>query len=390
MDFSLTEEQLMVRDMARRFAEEQIKPAAAELDKAHRHPAEIVKQMAELKFLGIAVPEEYGGGGMDYLSYVLSMIEISKACASVGVIMSVNNSLYCFPVMAFGTHEQKMKYLAPVASGASLGCYGLTEAGAGSDPSAMRTTATRDGDGWILNGEKKFITNGNVADYCVLAAVTDKGKGYKGISTFVVNLRETPGFSVGVVEDKMGIRASGTAELIFEDARLPGDALLGQEGEGFKQMLTTLDGGRIGIASQALGIGEAALAAAVGHCQQRGRLGAATNGASAGGGLGRAEAALADCATELAAARLLTLRAASRKQQGLPFTREASMAKVYASETAWRVCNRLIQACGADGYTAALPLGRYLRDARVTRIYEGTSEIQRMVIARELRRGCSS
>ena len=198
MDFSLTEEQQMVKDMARRFADEQVKPLAAELDTTHRHPEEIIRQMAELKFLGIAVPEEYGGGGMDYVSYVLAMIEISRACASVGVIMSVNNSLYCFPVMAFGTPEQKAKYLTPVASGDSLGCYGLTEAGAGSDPSAMRTTAVKDGDGWILNGEKKFITNGNVADYCVLAAVTEKGKGYKGISTFVVNLKETPGFSVGV------------------------------------------------------------------------------------------------------------------------------------------------------------------------------------------------
>ena len=318
MDFQLTEEQQMVRDMARRFAEEQIKPKAAELDKTHRHPEEIIKQMAEMKFMGVAVPEEYGGGGMDYVSYALAMMEISKACASCGVIMSVCNSLYCFPVMAYGNHEQKLKYLAPVASGESLGCYGLTEAGAGSDPAAMRTTAVKDGDGWVINGEKKFITNGNVSDYCVLAAVTEKGKGYKGISTFVVNLKETDGFSVGAVEEKLGINASGTAELVFEDAKVPGDALLGELGQGFKQMLTTLDGGRIGIASQAVGIGRAALEDAVAYAKEREQFGKSIADFQA------IQWKLADMAMELDAAELLTLRAAYNEDQHISYEKEAA------------------------------------------------------------------
>jgi len=269
MDFALTEEQQMVKDMAARFAETEIKPKAAELDEKHEHPADIVRQMGELKMMGIAVPEEFGGGGMDYVSYVLALIEISKACASTGVIMSVNNSLYCFPVNHYGTDEQKKKYLSPCASGEKIGCYGLTEAGAGSDPAGMRTTAVKDGNEWVINGEKKFITNGNVASYSVIAAVTDKGKGYKGISSFVVDLENAPGFKVGRVEAKLGILASGTSELIFEDARVPAEALLGSEGEGFKQMLTTLDGGRIGIASQAIGIGRAVLEEAVAYAKTR-------------------------------------------------------------------------------------------------------------------------
>jgi alkylation response protein AidB-like acyl-CoA dehydrogenase len=381
MDFQLTEEQQMVRDMARRFAEEQIKPKAAELDKTHRHPDEIIKQMAEMKFMGVAVPEEYGGGGMDYVSYVLAMIEISKACASCGVIMSVCNSLYCFPVMAYGTHEQKLKYLAPVASGESLGCYGLTEAGAGSDPAAMRTTAIKDGDGWIINGEKKFITNGNVSDYCVLAAVTEKGKGYKGISTFVVNLKETEGFSVGVVEEKLGINASGTAELIFEDAKVPGDALLGEPGQGFKQMLTTLDGGRIGIASQAIGIGRAALEDAVAYAKEREQFGKSIADFQA------IQWKLADMAMELDAAELLTLRAAYNEDQHLPYEKEAAMAKCFASDAAMRASIEGVQVLGGYGYIQEYPMERHMRDAKITQIYEGTNEIMRLVIARNLIRG---
>ena len=263
MDFELTEEQQMVREMVQRFAETEIKPKAAEWDASHEHPADICKQLGELKMMGIAVPEEYDGGGMDNVSYALALIEISKACAGTGAIMSVNNSLYCYPVLAFGTHEQKLKYLTPVAGGEKIGCYGLTEAGAGSDPAALRTTAVKDGDDWIINGEKKFITSANVASYAIIAAVTEKGKGYKGISTFVMDLDNTPGFKVGRVEEKLGIKASGTAEMVFEDARVPADALLGNPGEGFKQMLTTLDGGRIGIASQAVGIGRGVLEVAL-------------------------------------------------------------------------------------------------------------------------------
>ena len=381
MDFQLTEEQQMVRDMARRFAQEQIAPVAAELDKTHRHPAEIIEQMAELKFLGIAVPEEYGGGGMDNVSYVLAMIEISKACASTGVIMSVNNSLYCFPVMAYGTHEQKEKYLTPVASGQSLGCYGLTEAGAGSDPAAMRTTAVRDGDDWIINGEKKFITNGNVADYCVMAAVTEKGVGYKGISTFVVNLKETKGFSLGVVEEKMGINASGTAELIFEDARVPGDALLGQAGEGFRQMLSTLDGGRIGIASQAIGIGRSALEDALAYAKEREQFGKAIANFQA------IQWKLADMAMQLDAAELLALRAAYLEDNHKPYEKEAAMAKCFASDAAMQAAIEGVQVLGGYGYISEYPMERHMRDAKICQIYEGTNEIMRLVIARNLIKG---
>jgi len=381
MDFELTEEQKMVQDMARRFAETEIKPKASELDATHRHPKEIVEKLAELKMLGIAVPEEYGGGGMDYVSYVLSLIEISKACASTGVIMSVNNSLYCFPVYAYGNEQQKKKYLSPVASGENLGCYGLTEAGAGSDPASMRTTAVKDGEFWILNGEKKFITNGNVASYAVVAAVTDKGKGYKGISSFVVDLANTPGFKVGRVEEKMGILASGTSELIFEDARLPSDALLGVQGEGFKQMLTTLDGGRIGIASQAIGIGRAVLEEAVAYAKTREQFGKPI------GSFQAIQWKLADMATELDAAELLTLRAAWLEDHKRPYEKEAAMAKMYASDAAMRASVEGVQVLGGYGYCREYPMERHMRDAKICQIYEGTNEIMRLVIARNLLKG---
>lgn len=378
MNFTLTEEQQMVRDMARRFAEDQIKPRAAELDRTHQHPADILEQMAELKLLGIAIPEEYGGGGMDYVSYALAMIEISKACASVGVIMSVNNSLYCSPVLAFGTDEQKRKYLTPVASGQSLGCYGLTEAGAGSDAASIRTTAEKVENGWVLNGEKKFITNGNVADFCVMAAKTEKDLGYKGISTFVLNLKETEGFSVGVIEDKLGITASGTAELIFDNARVPGDALLGREGEGFKQMMTTLDGGRIGIASQALGIGRAVLEDGLEYVKQREQFGRTIASFQA------IQFKLADMAMELDAAELLILRAAYNEDHGLPYEKEAAMAKCFASDAAMRASVEGIQILGGYGYIREYPMERHMRDAKICQIYEGTNEIMRVIIANNI------
>lgn len=378
MNFALTEEQQMVRDMARRFAEDQIKPRAAELDRTHQHPADILEQMAELKLLGIAIPEEYGGGGMDYVSYALAMIEISKACASVGVIMSVNNSLYCSPVLAFGTDEQKRKYLTPVASGQSLGCYGLTEAGAGSDAASIRTTAEKVENGWVLNGEKKFITNGNVADFCVMAAKTEKDLGYKGISTFVLNLKETEGFSVGVIEDKLGITASGTAELIFDNARVPEDALLGREGEGFKQMMTTLDGGRIGIASQALGIGRAVLEDGIEYVKQREQFGRTIASFQA------IQFKLADMAMELDAAELLILRAAYNEDHGLPYEKEAAMAKCFASDAAMRASVEGIQILGGYGYIREYPMERHMRDAKICQIYEGTNEIMRVIIANNI------
>ena len=381
MDFELTEEQQMVRDMARRFAEEQIKPRAAELDLKHEHPADIVKQMGELKLMGIAVPEEYGGGGMDNVSYVLALIEISKACAGTGTIMSVNNSLYCFPVMKYGTHEQKMKYLVPCASGEKIGCYGLTEANAGSDPASMRTSAVRDGNEWIINGEKKFITNGNVASYAVIAAVTAKGKGYKGISSFVVDLENTPGFRVGRVEEKLGINASGTAELIFEDARVPEDALLGNPEEGFKQMLTTLDGGRIGIAAQAVGIGRSVLEEALEYAKTREQFGKPISSFQA------IQWKLADMATELDAAELLTLRAAWLEDNGKPYEKAAAMAKMYASDATMKASIEGVQILGGYGYCKEYSMERHMRDAKICQIYEGTNEIMRIVIARNLLKG---
>ena len=381
MDFALTEEQQMVRDMAHRFSDAEIKPRAAELDEKHEHPAEIVRQLGELKMMGIAVPEEYGGGGMDNVSYVLALIEVSKGCASTGAIMSVNNSLYCYPVLAFGTPEQKMKYLYPCAAGEKIGCYGLTEAGAGSDPAALRTSAVRDGDEWVINGEKKFITNGNVASYCVIAAVTEKGKGYKGISSFVIDLEKTAGFKVGRIEEKLGILASGTAELVFEDARVPSDALLGKEGEGFKQMLSTLDVGRIGIASQAVGIGRAVLEEAIEYARTREQFGKPIISFQA------IQWKLADMATELDAAELLTLRAAWLEDQEKPFEKEAAIAKMYASDVTMKASIEGIQILGGYGYTKEYPMERHMRDAKICQIYEGTNEIMRLVVARDLLKG---
>jgi alkylation response protein AidB-like acyl-CoA dehydrogenase len=376
MNFELTEEQKMIQDMARKFAEREIKPVAAELDRTHRHPAEIVAKMGELGLLGVTIPDEYGGAGMDYVCYVLSMIEISKACASCGVIMSVCNSLYNFPVYKYGTEEQKQKYLRPVASGQSLGCYGLTEAGAGSDPAKMATTAVLDGNEWVVNGSKKFITNGNVADYCVLAAVTDRSLGYKGISSFIVDLKNTKGFKVGTVEEKLGINASGTAELVFEDARVPKENQLGNLGEGFKQMLTTLDGGRIGIASQALGIGRAVLEEAVEYSQTREQFGRPISSFQA------IQWKIADIATQLDAAELLTLRAAWLEQNHKHYEKEAAMAKLLASDTAMWAAVEGVQILGGYGYCKDYPMERHMRDAKITQIYEGTNEIMRLVIAR--------
>ncbi len=378
MDFALTEEQQMVQDMVRRFAETEIKPKAAELDEKHEHPASIVEQLGELKMMGIAVPEEYGGGGMDYVSYVLALIEVSKGCASTGVIMSVNNSLYCLPVDAYGTEEQKKKYLYPCASGEKIGCYGLTEAGAGSDPAGLRTTAVRDGDEWVVNGEKKFITNGNVSSYAVIAAITEKGAGYKGISSFVIDLDNTPGFKVGRVEEKLGILASGTSELVFEDARLPADALLGKEGEGFKQMLVTLDGGRIGIASQAIGIGRSVLEEALEYARTREQFNKPISSFQA------IQWKLADMATELDAAELLTLRAAWLEDNKKPYEKAAAMAKMYASDAAMRASVEGVQILGGYGYCKEYPMERHMRDAKICQIYEGTNEIMRLVIARNL------
>ncbi len=378
MNFELTDEQKMIQDMARKFAEREIKPVAAELDKTHAHPKEICQKMGELGLMGVTIPEQYGGAGMDYISYALSMIEISKACASCGVIMSVCNSLYNFPVYAYGTEEQKQKFLRPVASGEVLGCYGLTEAGAGSDPAKMLTTAVLDGDEWIINGTKRFITNGNVADYCVLAAITDKAAGYKGISSFVIDFPNTPGFRVGKVEEKLGINASGTAELVFEDARIPKGNLLGKPGEGFKQMLTTLDGGRIGIASQALGIGRAVLEESIEYSKTREQFNQPISSFQA------IQWKLSDMATQLDAAELLILRAAWLEDNKKPYEKESAMAKLLASDVAMQAAIEGVQVLGGYGYCKEYPMERHMRDAKITQIYEGTNEIMRLVIARNL------
>jgi alkylation response protein AidB-like acyl-CoA dehydrogenase len=378
MDFELTEEQKMIQEMCQRFAAKEVKPLAAQLDETKEHPAALCEKMGALGLMGITTPEEYGGADMDYVSYVLAVMEISKACASTGVIMSVNNSLYCFPLYTFGNAEQKVKYLTPVASGKALGCYGLTEAGAGSDPASMRTTAELDGDHWVINGEKRFITNGNVADYCVLAGVTDREKGYKGISSFVVDLKNTPGFSLGRVEDKMGIRASGTAELVFADARIPRENLLGEPGSGLKQMLTTLDAGRLGIGAQAVGIGQAVLEEALEYAMVREQFGRTISEFQA------IQWKLADMATELDAAKLLLLRAAWLQDRGQPFEKASAMAKMFSSDVAMGAAVEGVQILGGYGYCKEFPMERHMRDAKICQIYEGTNEIMRLVITRNL------
>nr|MCU0530835.1 acyl-CoA dehydrogenase family protein [Syntrophales bacterium]MCU0582486.1 acyl-CoA dehydrogenase family protein [Syntrophales bacterium] len=298
MNFALTEEQQMVKDQVIKFAEAKIKPIAAELDHTHRHPEEICRALGEMGVMGVAIPTEYDGAGMDNVTYVHAMIAISKACASCGVIVSVNNSLYGFPVKTFGTHEQKLKYLAPVAGGKAEGCYALTEAGAGSDAASLACKAVLKGDTYIVNGAKRFITNGNVARYCVLAATTDPSIGYKGVVNFIIDLKETKGFSIGKIEEKMGILASGTAELVFEDAEIPAANLLGKVGQGFKQMMMGLDCGRIGIGSQACGIGKAALEDALNYAKERVQFGKPISTFQA------IQFKLADMATELDAAEL--------------------------------------------------------------------------------------
>jgi butyryl-CoA dehydrogenase len=380
MDFTPNEDQLAVQKTARDFAQNEVLPKAAEIDREHRHPAELVKRMAELGFLGIAVPEKHGGAGLDHVSYVLAMEEVSRACASTGVIMSVNNSLVCDPIHRFGTDAQKDKWLTPLASGKLLGCFALSEPEAGSDAAAQKTTATRDGDGWILSGTKNWITNGPVADVCVLFAMNDKAAGHKGITAFIVPMK-TPGVRCGTPDDKLGIRGSKSSQIFLDDARLPGEALLGEVGGGFRVAMSTLDGGRIGIAAQAIGIARAALEDALAYALQRRTFGKPIAQHQA------IQFKLADMATEIDAARLLTLRAAYHKDRGLPYGKEAAMAKLYASDVANRAAREAVQIFGGNGYVTEFPVERHFRDAKITEIYEGTSEIQRLVIAGYLAKG---
>jgi butyryl-CoA dehydrogenase len=374
MEIELTDEHKLLRENVRRFAEEVVKPRAKEIDESGEFPRSFFDQAGELGLAGVSVPEEYGGAGMDTLSYCLVIEEVSRACATSGVILSVNNSLVCDPILKHGTEEQKREFLAPLAAGQKLGCFALTEPGAGSDAAGLRTTARRDGDDYVLNGNKVFITNGTDADVALVFASVDLEKKHRGITAFLVTA-DTPGYSHGSHEFKLGVNASGTTELAFTNLRVPARQRLGEEGEGFKIAMGTLDGGRIGIAAQAIGIAQAAFEEALAYAQQREQFGQPLSDFQA------IQFYLADMATELDAARLLTWKAAWTKDQKKRFTLEAAQAKLFASEMAQRVTNKALQIHGGYGYTKEYNVERYFRDARITEIYEGTSEIQKMVIA---------
>jgi len=374
MDFELSDGQQMTQECAREFAEKRLIPSAGEFDEKGEFPREIVSEMADLGLMGITVPEEWDGGGMDTQAYAIAVEEISRGCASVGVMLSAHTSLACAPLLKYGSDDQKEKYLKPLASGKKLGALAMTEPGAGSDLGSVKLTARKDGEEYVLDGTKIFITNGGTADTVVVLGSTDPGAGSRGLSMFIVE-KDTPGFTIGKVEDKLGIRASNTAELVFQECRIPAANLLGDEGLGFKIGLGTLDGGRIGIAAQAVGIGRAALEKAVAYSKDREQFGKAI------GSFQAIQWMLADSATELDAARLLYLRAAQLKDKGARFSSEAAMAKLFASEAASRAADHAIQIHGGYGFTTEYDPERHYRDARITRIYEGTSEVMRMVIA---------
>jgi len=378
MDFTLTEEQEMIRQAVRDFAEKEIVPKAQEIDKEHRFPKEIIRQMGELGFLGLPIPEEYDGVGADTLSYAIAVEEVSRACGSTGITYAAHTSLACGPLLSFGTEEQKRKYLCPMATGEWIGAFGLTEPEAGSDAGATRTRAVRDGDEWVIDGRKNFITNGSIADVIIITAVTEPGAGTRGITNFIVE-KGNPGFKPWRDEDKMGLRGSITSEIVFEDCRVPAENILGQPGDGFKQFLAVLDAGRISIGAMALGLAQAAFERATEYARTRVQFGRP---------IGKFQAIqwmLADMATEIDAARLLVYRAAWLKDhaQGR-FTREAAMAKLYASEAAERAAFKAVQIHGGYGYSSEYDVERIYRDQRLCSIGEGTSEIQRLVIAREV------
>ncbi len=376
MTFRLNEDQLLIQETARDVAQEKIAPLAQGYDERSEFPWQSVKYLQELGFMAMMVDEDWGGSGLDTLSYSLAMEEVSKACASTGVTMSVNNSLYAYPVETFGTNDQKEKFLRPVIS-EKLGAFALSEPDAGSDPASMKTYAKKEGDEWVLNGSKMWITNGGAASYYVVFAVTDKEKGHHGISAFIVE-KGDPGFEIGPPEKKLGIRASSTTPLSFDNCRIPIDRLLGSEGEGFKIAMKTLDGGRIGIASQALGIGKAALESAIKYSKERVAFGRQI------GKFQGIQWMIANAAVELDAARELIWRAAMLKDAGKRYVKEAAMAKLYASEVAVRAADMCVQVHGGAGYSNDFPAQRYWRDSKITAIYEGTSEILRLVIGREV------
>jgi len=374
MQFELTEEQKMMQKMVRDFAEKEIAPGAAARDEEEKFDRSLFDAMADMGLTGICFPEECGGAGGDYLSYILAVEEISRADDGIGVALSASVSLCAWPIYAYGTEEQKKKYLVPLVEGKKLGAFGLTEPNAGTDAAAQQSVAALDGDNYILNGSKIFITNGGEAETYVVFAMTDKSKGVKGISAFILE-KGMPGFTFGKKEHKMGIRSSQTMELIFQDVKVPKANLLGKEGDGFKIAMTTLDGGRIGIAAQAVGIAQAALDHAVRYAKERIQFGkpiAANQAISF---------MLADMAAKVAAARLLTYQAAYRKEKGLPYSQEAAMAKLFASDAAMEVTTDAVQIFGGYGYSREYPVERLMRDAKITQIYEGTNQVQRMVIA---------
>ncbi len=377
MDYLLTEEQKMLREMVSKFAKEKIAPVASENERNHRFPADIIREAGELGLMGIAYPQEYGGAGMDFISYFLAIEEISRWCASTGVIISAHSSLVCDPIYRFGTEEQKRKYLPDLLSGRKIGSFSLTEAQAGSDAGNTKTTAVKVGNRWILNGSKLFATNGAEADIFVLIASTDPGKKTKGVSAFIVE-KDMPGYRIGKVERKLGIRATSTAEIILENVEVPEENLLGELNQGFKVAMVTLDGGRLGIAAQALGIARACLEDSLKYAKERVQFDQPIANFQA------IQWMLSDMWVEYNAAWLLTWRASWMKDHGLPYTTEAAMAKLKASEVAMDAARKAIQIHGGYGYTEDFNVERYYRDAKITEIYEGTSEIQRLVIARNL------
>ncbi len=380
MDLELNAEQQMMRKMVRDFAEKEIRPIAKEIDASGQFPWEVIRKMAGLGLLGLPIPEQYGGSGADTLSYAIAVEEVSRVSGSIGITLAAHTSLGLYPLYRFGSEEQKQKYLPGLASGQGLAAFGLTEPEAGSDAAAVKTSAVLDGDHWVINGTKTFITSGSIADVVIIAAVTDKSAGARGISNILVE-KGTPGFRPGRDEDKMGLKGSVTSQLFFEDCRVPKQNLLGKPGEGYKQFLITLDGGRISIGAMALGLAQGALEAAVKYSKERVQFGQP---------IARFQAIqwmIADMATEIEAARLMVYRAAQLKDKGVRFTKEAAMAKLFASEAAERACFKAIQIHGGYGYVKEYDVERIYRDNRLTTIGEGTSEIQRLVIARQVLEG---
>jgi len=374
MNFSLTKEQMLFQQMIKEFAENEVKPLAAEIDEQERFPVETVEKMAKIGIMGIPIPKKYGGAGGDNLMYSIAVEELSAACATTGVVVSAHTSLCAAPILEHGTEEQKMKYLPKLASGEWIGAFGLTEPNAGTDAAGQQTTAVEDGDNYILNGSKIFITNAEYGHVYVVMAMTDKSQGTRGITAFIVE-KDTPGFSIGKKEKKMGIRGSATCELIFENCVIPKENMLGKKGKGFGVAMKTLDGGRIGIAAQALGIAQGAIDATVGYVKERKQFGRPISGFQ------NTQFQLADMNTKTEAARMLVRKAAFKKDQKVPYSVDAAMAKLYAAETAMEITNKAVQLHGGYGYTREYPVERMMRDAKITEIYEGTSEVQRMVIS---------